>query len=412
MMAESRTRGFVIAGISLAAVLLGVVGIAELWAGQTSLPNQTERDPNGYLADSDGDLVAQPQKPGTDPIDAIPDDWWVQCHEDPSFWQQHFGCVECSPGYYQGNFCYNAPASVGCGAHEELCHKDGVTITVGVTCPLFPGGPELELSVQLTKSIERCLTCRPDECDIENLRICWPDGRMKLWRCYRRIPVEWEWISGNCKRITKWRTEWYYTTEFLPGSISPVAGCNKINAACYCKHAFNRDCDCDDAAEPADGTNPAHNIALDDTEEFGTITIEVFQVIDRLPHEPPAVAIEDFNAQETAVLRSILEHTKQRMEYHAAMAVALVFENGDTVSGMFETIESLVSLQYEWTQTSVVSLDLNGNGTVDQSDLQLLLDAVQKSRHGALYSTRFDLNGDGLICELDIEVFENIASSH
>lgn len=116
-------------------------------------------------------------------------------------------------------------------------------------------------------------------------------------------------------------------------------------------------------------------------------------------------SIDDLDAQQRGILKQIIDTAWEQAEHPEASAFSLLFHNGDYVMGSLPTMTMYVEEMFLEAISDVSRLDFNGDGIVDQLDLDLLVDAATHMPQGSWYPSLFDINGDGVICDMDIAHF-------
>lgn len=222
--------------------------------------------------------------------------------------------------------------------------------------------------------------------------------------------------------MDSWRTETYFTTEFIPGQDPPTIVPRCWNTPCFCKEQGHEECPCDEGdgqPEAQEERIEALSVVSLDRPLISDLSasIEVGQFVSA--NDPrdrgPVIALNDLTAVELRVLVSAVVSAWDRLWQEAdfddeRIQINLVFENGTVLTGRPVTILDVISAATNSVQHSDSQLDMNGDGQISPLDHDELIVCIERSQGGGPYPSHADLNADGFVSHEDLYVFQKTLS--
>lgn len=358
---------------------------------------------------------------------------WVECPTEPGWWDQLFNCYECSPGYNLGDHCF-IYGYAWCGGTKGISQGQAVTLRLQAPIPCVPGG---KLSIAYTESNSQSCSCTAGDCETEAVTICYPNSKIKVWKCSKQVPKEWHYAhDGLCREkvVTSWTTKEWYEYEFIPGpgiggpgTPNNGCGCNTEQTPCFCQRAYDKDCGCDPETEPGAGYAPPN---LDPQPLIIAPMPDPWAEWPQQGGEPPVLrssgvsaalalsdwvvggprlnSIDDLSLYQLKALKEIVQNTSSLVDDPAWTMFILEFENTSTMTAMFDDWLTMLDTRIADAQSDPWRGDLDHDGDIDQDDQHLMDFAIARSQQGWAQPSSLDLNGDGIISDADCVTLYNL----
>lgn len=291
-------------------------------------------------------------------------------------------CISCTT--QTGTHCFTVTRSDGnawgaeCGSSAGVSQDTRIGQRIQVSCG------KVAYSIELGSSRGWNCSVAAPECSRCTLQICYPNSTVTIRTCTYKVkvcvptgdtcmgfPIKDCWYEERTRTISSFQSG---GSAYCSSSCTPDP--------CHCR-SMGRDCDCP-PAELAPGLIPGPVGAI---VPFSVISVDVAQLVDTL-NNAPLHSLADMTGGQLVELRELLAAAVR--DQGSPTQVVVGFQNGTTLSGTESQVLSAIENQLAFWLKSDRRFDLDGDGIITNADL-IIFDAVRPTAQG-LHGSALDFD--------------------
>lgn len=269
---------------------------------------------------------------------------------------------------------------VRCGAGVTV--TNGQAFTVGGTINFAPGGIGATVVWNCSFTVATGFTITAENCEFCKGELCRANQKIKVTVC----EGFWPWSDPKV------------TSEYIAGISTFSESCRSDNETrCYCKRKSKK-CPCGIDAPPSESQSDLGTGTL-----RGAVSLEYSQVRGADRDERVATGIDDMCMLDVALFRRFFESIDLEP---TTVDVAVVGSEGEIE---LHAVESFLAKLADREQVLVDGkrLDVNGDGSVDEQDMSIVLQSMGATVESGPFDYRADLDANGKVSEDDLQILQD-----